>query len=395
MHNVIEGERTLKVLQIILTVSKEYGGPVEGLIQSVQTRKLVNQSIEVLCLDSPDSPWLADFPCPVHAVGPGIGRYGYTPKLAEWIVENRHRFDAAVIHGLWNHSSIGGWLGCKRSGLPYVQFTHGMMDPWFRKAYPVKHWVKQLFWFVQGKTLRDASEVLFTCEEEKRLAQGVFWWYRYNPKVVAYAASDAPAARVDDDALFQTLVPNLQGRPYLLFLSRIHEKKGCDILLKGFAKADKRSELQLIMAGPCQDGLIDHLKKLAEDLGISSRVHWPGMVKGAAKAAAFRGAEAFILTSHQENFGIAVAEALAHGKPVLISNQINIWREIEVGGAGIIADDTVEGAVKVIQEWENMGSYDRDQMCKNARYVYETRFTVESAAKDLTAALKRAISRQT
>ncbi len=93
----------------------------------------------------------------------------------------------------------------------------------------------------------------------------------------------------------------------------------------------------------------------------------------------------------EENFGIAVAEALAYGKPVLISNQINIWREIEVGDAGIVASDTVEGATQVIQTWENMTPEQRLKMGRAARTVYEANFTVEAAAKDLTVALMRAV----
>lgn len=193
--------------------------------------------------------------------------------------------------------------------------------------------------------------------------------------------------------VLKSAVPNVYELPYLLFLSRIHEKKGCDLLLEGFAKAVQRPELQLIMAGPCHNDLIDQLKVLAHSLGISDRIHWPGMLKGAAKAGAFRGAEAFILTSHQENFGIAVAEALAYGKPVLISNQINIWREIEAGGAGIVAPDTVEGATQVIQTWESMMPEQRIAMGEAARSVYEKNFTVQVATQDLTKVLERAIQK--
>lgn len=381
----------LRILHIIASVAKETGGPVEGLTQSVQYRLTQGQHIEVVTLDDVNASFLNEFPCKVHGVGPTLKKYGYTPKLTQWIVENAHRFDAAVIHGLWNHGAVGGWQGCVKSGLPYVLFTHGMMDPWFKKTYPLKHWFKQLFWLVQGRALRDASEVLFTSEEEKRLAHGVFWGYRYNPRVVAYAAADVPAENVEDKTAFLKCVPNLNGQPYFLYLSRIHEKKGCDLLLEGFAKAVKRNELQLVMAGPCHNDFIDHLKDLAKKLGISNRVHWAGMLKGAAKSGAFRGAEAFVLTSHQENFGIAVAEALAYGKAVLISNQINIWREIEKSGAGIIDSDTIEGATSVIAKWEDMSIEHRGQMSLSARKVYVENFTVKAAAEDLTDALKKAI----
>ncbi|WP_215901793.1 glycosyltransferase [Acinetobacter soli] len=388
----IHNSNNLRVLHVIASVARETGGPVEGLTQSVRYRLQHGQYIEVVTLDDKNASFLSDFPCKVTGVGPALKRYGYTPKLAEWIVENKEHFDVAVIHGLWNHASVGGWQGCTQAGLPYVLFTHGMMDPWFKKAYLVKHWLKQLFWLIQGRVLRDASEVLFTSAEEKRLADGVFWGYEYTPKVVAYAAADAPEIHSDDDALFRKTVPNLHDCPFLLYLSRIHEKKGCDLLLEGFAKAVQRPDLQLVMAGPCHDDLIDRLKAQAQQLGIADRVHWAGMLKGAAKAGAFRAAEAFVLTSHQENFGIAVAEALAYGKPVLISNQINIWREIETGGGGIAADDTVEGATQVLQTWENMTAEQRVEMGLIARQVYERNFTVAAAARDLTIALQYAVT---
>ncbi|MDR6107137.1 glycosyltransferase involved in cell wall biosynthesis [Acinetobacter baylyi] len=193
---------SLRVLHIIITVAKEYGGPVEGLSQSIKYRLIEGQYIEVVTLDDENALFLADFPCKVNGVGPASNRYGYTPKLAEWIVKNRNRFDVAVIHGLWNHGSIGGWQGCVKAELPYVLFTHGMMDPWFKKNYPLKHWLKQFFWLIQGRALKDASAVLFTSEEEKQLADGVFWGYTYTPRVVAYAASDVPAEDPADKAAF-------------------------------------------------------------------------------------------------------------------------------------------------------------------------------------------------
>lgn len=382
---------SLKVLHIIASVRKESGGPVEGLTQSVIYRQSLGQHIEVLTLDPYNAEFLTEFPCKVTGVGPAPKKYGYTPKFKQWIVDNADRFDVAVIHGLWNHASVGGWQGCVKSNLPYVLFTHGMMDPWFKKAYPLKHWLKQLFWIIQGPALKHASEVLFTSEEEKKLAQGVFWGFQYNSKVVSYAAGEA--IEPSDEAIKSTkkILENVGDQPYLLYLSRIHEKKGCDLLLNAFAKLDKRPELQLVMAGPCHDDYIDTLQKLALELGISDRVHWPGMLKGELKAAAFNKAEAFVLTSHQENFGIAVAEALAYGKAVLISNQINIWREIEKGGAGIVASDTVDGAFSVLQRWENMTDVQKQNMSNAARKTYLENFTVQAAAQDLTLALQKAI----
>lgn len=383
---------SLKVLHIIITANKEYGGPIEGLTQSIKFRQQHNQYIEVLTLDDPSAEYVVDFPCKVNAVGPVHPKFGYTGKLKNWIKQNGKHFDVAVIHGLWNPSSIEGGQGCQAIGLPYVVFTHGMLDPWFKKAYPFKHFIKQLYWIYQGQVLQNAYKVLFTSSEEERLAQGVFWGYKYNSKVVAYAAADAIPNSDEGEKKFKELVPEINGKPYLLYLSRIHEKKGCDLLIEAFESIIKRPDLQLVMAGPCHDNYIIYLKNLVEKLGIQERVHWPGMLKGDLKAAAFSTAEAFVLTSHQENFGIAVAEALAYGKPVLISDQINIFREIQAGDAGIVGADTLEGAIQILQQWENLEIHQKIEMGYCAREVYEKNFTVSSAAKDLTQNLLNAIN---
>lgn len=391
MGGVLNINDNLKVLHIIITVHKEYGGPVEGLTQSIRYRLKKGQYIEVVTLDNPNAEYLKEFPCKVNGMGPVHSKLGYTGKLKQWIIQNGHRFDVAVIHGLWNPSSIEGGQGCKAIGLPYVIFTHGMLDPWFKKAYPFKHLLKQLYWIFQGRVLQNAHKVLFTSSEEERLAQGVFWGYKYTSKVVAYAAADAIQNSEEGIQKFKELIPVINDKPYLLYLSRIHEKKGCDLLIKAFAAVIKRSDLQLVMAGPCHDNYIIQLKNIVEQLGIQDRVHWPGMLKGDLKAAAFRGAEAFALTSHQENFGIAVAEALAYGRPVLISDQINIFREIQAGNAGVVGRDTLEGAVQILQKWEDLNSDQKTEMGQCARKVYESNFTVKAAAEDLTKTLIEAI----
>ena len=388
-----EPQIPLRVLHVIASVDLTTGGPVEGIIQSLKFRN--STSFEVVSLDAPDALCIKSFPGIVHGVGPATLKYRYTPKLARWIIANGSKFDAAIIHGLWNHASIGGWQGCRTAGLPYVVFPHGMMDPWFRKAYPLKHWIKQLFWWIQGRVLRDASEVLFTCEEEKLLAQGVFFGFHYKPCTVAYAAADAAAFSIAETSAFQASVPELRDRPYLLFIGRVHEKKGCDLLIEGFSRAVKRQDLQLVIAGPVSERLGSSLKNMAKLLGVSDRIHWAGMITGEAKAGAFRGADAFVLTSHQENFGIAVAEALAYGRPVLISDQVNIWREIESGCGGFVAPDTIDGATQIITKWEQLSNQERQQMAKAARAVYERNFTVSAAARDLNNALLRAAQAST
>ena len=108
-----------------------------------------------------------------------------------------------------------------------------------------------------------------------------------------------------------TAHPELRGRRILVYLGRIHQKKGCDLLIRAFARvATVDPSLHLVMAGPDQTGWVAQLKDLAARLGVMSRVSWLGMVTGDDKWSALYAAEALVLPSHQESFGIVVAEAL-------------------------------------------------------------------------------------
>jgi glycosyltransferase involved in cell wall biosynthesis len=168
-----------------------------------------------------------------------------------------------------------------------------------------------------------------------------------------------------------------------LFLGRIHEKKGCDLLIRAFAKiASHDSDLQLVMAGPEQQNAT-HWHELAAQCGMAERVVWTGMLSGDLKWGALRAAEVFALPSHQENFGLAVVEALACGVPVLISREVNIWQEIVASGAGLAEADTVEGTSALLQAWIEKSPAERDQMQMAAVKCFAERFEITSATRHL------------
>jgi glycosyltransferase involved in cell wall biosynthesis len=112
-------------------------------------------------------------------------------------------------------------------------------------------------------------------------------------------------------------------------------------------------------------------------------IFFPGMLTGEAKWGAFYGAEAFILPSHQENFGIAVAEALACGKPVLISNQVNIWHEINKSSAGLVENDNLSGVINLLEHWMQMTNGQKNEMGANALFLYKNQFDAAAAAKQM------------
>lgn len=383
----------MRILRLIASVRPEYGGPVQGLRMTAAKMAEAGHITEVATTDDPAAPHLRDFPFPVHAMGQRVRRVSYSPELTRWVGENAAAYDAAVIHGLWNHATVAGWRALVRARVPYVVYAHGMMDPWFRGAYPLKHVAKQVYWWaLQGRVLRDAAMVLFTSEEERSLAHGMFIGPSYHERVVAYGASEPPAADAAQMAAFHARAPALNGRRYLLFMSRIHPKKGCDLLVDAFAAvAGSDPGLDLVIAGPDETGLVAELKGRVTALGIAARVHWPGMLDGQAKWGAMRGAEAFVLPSHQENFGVVVAEAMACGVPVLISDKVNIWREVEAAGAGLVDSDTPEGTVRLLRRFLALAPATRKAMAAAAREGYEQQFSADGAARDLTQVLEDAI----
>ena len=373
------------------------GGPIEGIKQSSAVLSSRGHDVEIVSLDRPNESWLRDFSVKLHALGPGSGSYGYSDRFTRWMNRHGRDYDAVLVHGLWQYSSFGVWRALAGSTTPYFVFPHGMLDPWFNRTYPLKHLKKLLYWrWGEYRVLRDAAAVLFTSEEERRAARESFSTYRCNEEVVNYGTgapnADLAQARVE----FLGAFPELDGKRIVLFLSRLHEKKGGELLLDAFRaipRALRDSErLHLVMAGPCADDLyLRRLKQRAEQASVTdgAQIRFTGMLSGSLKWGAFAAADVFVLPSHQENFGIAVAEAMACGTPVLVSDKVNIWREIVADGAGFSDEDSVAGTRRLLERWLAAGAAERMQMRDAAQRSFAQRFEIHRAVESLLEVLAR------
>jgi len=370
----------VKILHVIASLSPSTGGPPEALRHLARAYAEVGVQAEIVCQDDPGALYLANFSIPVHATGAQASTYGFSPELLRWLRQNVACFDGVVIHGVWTFPSLAATIAA-RGRVPYVVFTHGMLDPWFKRHYPLKHIKKCFYWPVQYWILRQAETIIFTSTLERDLAPQSFWPNGWKSFVVPYGTGEPPQdTGAQSQALYGKL-PLLRGQRFVLFLSRIHEKKGCDLLIEAFARvAPAHPDVDLVIAGPDQVGLQSKLQGMADDLDIRSRVHWPGLLTGDAKWGALRGCDAFILPSHQENFGVAVAEALACGRPVLISNQVNIWPEIEQEGVGLVAPDTLAGTEELLSRWLAFGEGERNAMAARTTEVFRRRYSMRSGA---------------
>jgi glycosyltransferase involved in cell wall biosynthesis len=416
----------MKFLHVISSMDPRSGGPCQG-IRNLAPRSLEHgNNVEVVCLDDPNSDYLSHESIKVHALGKGRSAWNYHPALRPWLEKNLPRFDLVILNGLWQYPGYTLSRLARRPDMPpYFVFAHGMLDPWFQRAperrlKAVRNW---FYWkLIEQHVIRRAEAVFFTCAEEMRLARETFRPYQPKRQVnVGYGVAQPPEYHDRMAEAFTQKCPGVKDRPYFIFLGRIHPKKGVDILIKAYAKvygvkSDKlKSETLksgansisvsafknvsisafsnapplLVIAGPgLETDYGKEMQKLAADLCPPTSVLWPGMLTGDAKWGALYHAEAFVLTSHQENFGIAVVEALACGKPVLISNQINIWREIEEDEAGLVADDTLAGAEQLFRNWESLSSEEKAAMKRAAKASYENRFGIALAAKNLIAIIE-------
>ena len=375
----------MKILHVIPSVDPKSGGPIAGVNQLSEVHCAMGISVEICSLDAPNEIWVINSKTKVHALGPVPSTYGYSIHLLPWLKKFASDYDAVIVSGMWQYVVLAVWRALAGKQTPYFVFTHGMLSPWFKKTYPLKHLKKWLYWpWAEYRVLRDAKAVLFTCEEERILARQSFWLYRCNEQVVGFGTVMPSGNSVLQKEILFSAHPELRHKRIALYLSRIHEVKGCDLLIEAFAKVAKQDEsLHLVMAGPDPNGWVPKLQAQAEKLGISHRITWTGMLQDEVKWGAFYAAEVFVLPSHQENFGVVVAEALACGKPVLISNKVNIWREIEADGAGLVADDTQAGTDQLFNRWLRMSAEEFSVMQVKAIPCFKKRFHVQRAAERL------------
>jgi glycosyltransferase involved in cell wall biosynthesis len=378
----------MRILHIVSDMNPANGGIYRAVMSISNGLSLLGVENEILSTDSPTDEYLKLSPFKIFPMGPGVSSWNYSRSLYTWLGQNIQTYDAIVIHGLWQYHTFALSKLVKHRRLSnyptMLVMPHGMLDPWFQRAEgrrfkAVRNWI---FWkLTERKIISLADGILFTCETEKNLARLTFT--PYNPLreiVVGLGIERAPKNTEALSLEFFRRVPELLNKPFILFLGRIDVKKGVDLLVRAYNIISKENTdvPKLVIAGP---GLESSYGLMVRDLaGNNSDVIFPGILFNEAKWGAFYNCEAFILPSHQENFGIAVAEALSCGKPVLISDQVNIWREIEESGSGLVDTDTLEGTTNLLRNFLILNHEQKENMQKNALTSFEAHFTISSTA---------------
>lgn len=357
----------LRLLRVIHNLDPAAGGPVRGVLEVNQAWRDLGHEVEIVTAEAPSlTTALGDCEI-VHRLGPAPSGYGRTPALRPWLRANGNRFDAWIVHGLWKYHGYAVRREAAAVQRPYFVYPHGMLDRWFRRAYPLKHTKKQIYWWLaESRVVRDARSVIFTSREERNRSRKVFFPYRLQERVLPYGILGPGDRGLGGRARLTSRYPELCDRRIWLTLGRVHSKKGLDLILRALqdphlGRLAAGQRVTLVMAGPVEESACaGQLRELAGRVPVP--VLFPGSWHGEDKWAALRMAEVLLMPSHQENFGLAAAEAMSVGTPVLLSREVNIYSEVVEMGAGLAEADTVEGIGRLLRLWFDLPDLARRAM---------------------------------
>jgi glycosyltransferase involved in cell wall biosynthesis len=373
----------MKVLHVIPALASRYGGPsvaAIGLCTALQRRGV--ESL-LVCTDA-DGPGRLPIRTEVETEfgGARVVFFGcfrgeslkLSPRLASWLRGNVRSFDIVHIHSVFSHPSLAAGRACRRQSVPYVVRPLGHLDRWSLRQHAYR---KRLFLVLGGdRMLRRAAAIHWTAGAEQEAAAG---------GLGALPGFVIPLG-VDDSLFsprresFRAKTPQFAGRPYLLFLSRLHPKKNVEALIEAFGRLEGSGH-HLVIAGNGEESYVTKLRARADE-AAPGRVTFAGWLDGDRKRSALQGADLFVLPSFQENFGIAAAEAMAAGVPVVLGEGVNLASEVREKGAGWVTAPTVDALTAGLREALASGD-ERRRRGEAAGRLAEERFRWSSVAEAL------------
>ncbi|WP_128923988.1 glycosyltransferase [Bradyrhizobium guangxiense] len=317
---------------------------------------------------------------------PGIGR-----ARSGTIEAQVREADIVHVHTLWSPLNVSARQACARLGRPYVLMPHGMLDPY---SLSVKALKKSIYLHIFEKhNIARAARIIYTTPEEERLAK-LAGLPLPAGELVPLGANASTASKSQLQARFVAQFPQVAGKRILLFLGRLHPKKGLDRIL-GCLHSLRQTvpNLLLVVAGDGDAGYVDELRQRVRELSLDDNVLFAGRLDGDLKWASYAAAELFLLPSRQENFAITVAEAMQMGVPVIVTDKVNTWPYVEEAGAGLVVDEREVDAMLPRAVAEILGDdAARARMAAQGAAYARERLTWPRAIRELLACYDRVIS---
>jgi glycosyltransferase involved in cell wall biosynthesis len=334
----------VKVLHVIPAMAARYGGPTTAVLG--MGRALIAAGTEVLIAttdaDGSDRLAVPEGELITHDGVPAVvfrrrasESFKWSPSLARWLNAHVSEFDLAHVHAVFSHSSLAAGRACRRAEVPYLVRPLGTLDPWSLEQHA---WRKKALLATSARRLLGAAAAVhYTSAEEQRLAERQMPWL---------APGTVIPLGIDDEAFANPDVASVGRSDVVVALGRLHPKKGIDLLIQAFhrlAAVDSLRAWRLRVAGDGPAAYVAGLERIARAGPAADRIEFAGWIDPAHRGALLRSSALFVLPSHQENFGIALVEAMAAGVPAIVTPGVNLAKEIAEAGAGWVAERTASG----------------------------------------------------
>jgi glycosyltransferase involved in cell wall biosynthesis len=336
----------MRILHYIESTDTQWGGVPKFVKDCARVMAEAGHPSTVLTLDPTDTPteWLGDLggrdgrPRVDKLAHPGLLGKLFSPSQMNDIRADLSRSDVVHLHCVWSPTTVQIGSACRALGVPYVVSCHGMLDDWSMNQGATK---KRLFHTLSARMfLEGAARVHCTARAE--FEQSHKWFPNGHEAIVPYLIDLAPFDTLPGAEMASQKfgLSKKDGRKTVLFLSRIHHKKGIEHLLNAALKM--RSEGfrgEFIIAGTGDDSYVRTLHEASHAMRVDDSVRFVGQVKGQEKLSLYQAADLFVLPTSQENFGLVLVEALACGTPLVTTKGVDIWRDVEESGAARIVED--------------------------------------------------------
>jgi glycosyltransferase involved in cell wall biosynthesis len=329
----------LRVLHVIPSLSPRRGGPsvaVRNVMKALQNRGL-EVDVATTDDDGADRRLQVALDRFVEIDGQRVryfprqtGPYSVSYPLLRWLGQHIRSYDIVHTHGLFSFAPLAAAWQARLARVPYIMRPAGVLDSWGlrNKSAFIKRTSIRV---VEGPLLRGAAAVHFMTELERTRAAELGLPIR--PVVLPIGFDFGPPPGAERAA---------SGKPVVLYLSRIHEIKRIDLLLRAFASLPGRQAWELAIAGDGEPALVASLKQLAAALGLGTCVRWLGFAAGPRKRELFASAAVFVLPSESENFGVAILEAMHAGLPVIVTTGAGLAEFVRTTDAGIVTDGSLD-----------------------------------------------------
>lgn len=368
----------MKVLHIIPSIAPCRGGPSAAVLAMV--RALQKEGVQADIVTTNDNGpallpvatgTMQDYEgcrvCFLPRWSPGIAalrEFQYSAEFTPWLRAALPSYDVLHVHAVFSYLSTRAMMLARAAGIRYINRPLGQLDAWSLGQKALK---KRLYYSViEGRNLAGASAIHCTSEAEAGSVRALL------PEahtVVIPHGIEPPVAMADAPARMRSAMNLPAGVPVILFLSRWHPKKNIPLLLEALAGM-KQEPWVLVLAGTAEDGYSAIVQQAIQQYGLQDRVRCPGHVQGDEKALLLQGADAFVLPSSSENFGIAVAEALVNGLPVVTTPGVDLAPVVLELNGGFVCKPEVESLRSSLRQGLHRPN-DKLRLSQDARRRFE------------------------